>query len=403
VGGEAGRVTGVAVRLLGPVLLTVDGAPAPLAGARQRALLAALATAPDTAVTADRLAEAVWSDTGRPAARSTLHVHVHQVRRALGPHAEALRYGPAGYRLAVATDLADVEAALRRARAADRAGDAVAAAAGYRAALDRWRGELCADLPAHEYFAANRAMYEAVRLDTLDAVLAVELRLATPDLVPELEALVERHPLRERFWGHLMAALYRDGRQADALAAFQRARRGLAVELGLDPGPALRELERAILGHADTSHVLQLAAPRPAGAGRPALTWLDGTGTIRRRELTEPGDLVIGRADDADVSLSWDPAASRRHAVVRVAAGGVVTVADLGSSNGTQVNGTTVEPPARLPLRPGDLVRCGDSVLALTAPSPARAAAGDPARADARTAPRAALDDPAGPSRQHRV
>ena len=374
---QAEQTIGLGVGLLGPVVLTVDGDAVALAGARQRALVAALTAAAGTAVSADRLAEAVWSDTGQPAARSTLHVHVHQVRRALGRQGAALQHGPAGYRLVAASDVQAVEDGLRRARAADRAGDAAAAAAGYRSALARWRGEFCADLPDHGYFVAARTVYETVRLDATEAAIAVELRLGTPGLVPELEDLVLRHPLRERFWGHLMVALYRDGRQADALAAFRRARQVLSTELGLDPGSALRELEQAILGQAATSQLLRVVAPQPAGAGRPALTWLDAAGAVRRRELPGAGELVIGRAEDADVSLSGDAAVSRRHAAVRVAVGGVVVIVDLGSRNGTFLNGAKLGLSDSTPARSGDLVRCGDTVLAFTTPAPPGAVARD--------------------------
>jgi DNA-binding SARP family transcriptional activator len=399
---QAEQVPGLGVGLLGPVVLTVDGEPVALAGARQRALLAALTAAAGTAVPADRLSEAVWSDTGQPAARSTLHVHVHQVRRALGHQAAALRLGPAGYQLVAASDVQAVEDGLRRARAADRAGDAAAAAAGYRSALARWRGEFCADLPDHEYFHAARAVYETVRLDATEAALAAELRLGMPGLVPELEELVLRHPLRERFWGHLMVALYRDGRQADALATFRRARHVLSAELGLDPGSALRELEQAILGQAATSQLLRVVAPQPAGTGRPVLTWLDAAGGVRRRELPGAGELVIGRAEAADVSLSGDAAVSRRHAAVRVAGGGEVTVADLGSRNGTFLNGARLGPSDAARVRSGDLLRCGDTVLAFTTPAQKGAVTSDELLLPTRTgagAPLAhvALGAPAAP------
>ncbi|WP_164842216.1 BTAD domain-containing putative transcriptional regulator [Actinoplanes solisilvae] len=386
---QAERVLGPGVGLLGPVVLTVDGEPVALAGARQRALLAALTAAAGAAVPADRLAEAMWSDTGQPAARSTLHVHVHQLRRTLGPQAAALQYGPAGYRLVAASDVQAVEDGLRRARAADQTGDVAGAAAGYRSALARWRGEFCADLPDHDHFHAARTVYETIRLDAMEAVLAAELRLGMPGLVPELEDLVLRHPLRERFWGHLMVALYRDGRQADALAAFRRAREVLAAELGLDPGSALRELERAILGQAATSQVLRVVAPQPIAAGRPVLTWLDAAGAVRRRELPRTGELLIGRAEAADVSLSGDAAVSRRHAAVRVAGGGDVTVADLGSRNGTFLNGAKLGPSDGTQVRSGDILRCGDTVLAFTTPARKEAVASDglllPTRTDAGT------------------
>ena len=136
----------VAVGLLGPVTLAVDGRSVPLAGLRRRAIVAVLAAA-RAAVPLDRPADAVWSDTGRPPARNTVEVHVHQLRQLLGPHSTALRHTPAGYRLAdVQVDVHVAEAGLRAARTGERAADLVGAAAAYSAVLARWRGEFCADL-----------------------------------------------------------------------------------------------------------------------------------------------------------------------------------------------------------------------------------------------------------------
>lgn len=258
-----------------------------------------------------------------------------------------------------------VEDGLRRARAADRAGDVRAAASAYRAALACWRGEFCADLVDLEHFRAARAFYETLRLDAQEAAIAAELRIGVPGLAAELDSLVERHPLRERLWGQLMVALYRDGRQADALTAYRRARAVLADEAGLDPGALLRHLERAILDQAGTTALLQVVAPG-GPAARPVLTWLDGSRVPRTRELPVSGRLVIGRDPAADVALAWDAAASRRHAAV-VVGGGTATLADLGSRNGTFHNGERVV--ADRPLRPGDLVRCGDTVLAVSGPA----------------------------------
>jgi DNA-binding SARP family transcriptional activator len=363
----------IVVGLLGPVVLTVDGQPRPVGGLRRRAVLAVLAASSGAAVPVQRLHDAVWSDTGNPAAKTTLQVHVHGLRQVLAPHGDAVQHTPAGYRLAAATDVGQAEDALRRARAAERAGDAAGAARGFRAALALWRGEFCADLADFGYLHAARGLYDKLRLDALEAALGAELRIGTPGLVGELEALVERHPLRERMWGQLMVALYRDGRQADALHAYQRARAVLADEAGLDPGAALRRLESAILGQAGTAELLRFGAPDAAAPGRAALTWLDADGLPRRRELPGSGELVIGRAGSADIALTWDAAVSRRHAAV-AAHGGAVVVRDLGSRNGTFHNGQPVPGGAGgVPLRARDLLRCGDTLLAVNGPPERRA------------------------------
>lgn len=353
----------LAIGVLGPVTCTVDGDPVPLAGLRRRALVAVLATA-RTAVPHDRLAAAVWSDTGEPPSRNTVQVHVHQLRQALGPYSPALRHTSAGYRLdGPEIDVTAAEGALRRARAADQARDDRGAATAYREVLARFRGAFCADLTELEYFRAARTFYDTLRLDAHEAALAAELRLRTPGLVGELEQLVARHPLREGLWGSLMIALYREGRQADALAAYRRARAALVDEAGLDPGVLLRDLERAILAQAGTTAVLALVAP--AGARRPGLTWLDGTGTVRRRDLPAEGALRIGRDPTAEIALTWDGTVSRAHAEIRVR-GGAATVADLGSRHGVHLDGERVTESR--PLRVGDLLRCGDTVLAVTGP-----------------------------------
>jgi DNA-binding SARP family transcriptional activator len=365
----------IEVGLLGPVTLSVDGRGIALAGTRRRALVAVLA-ASRSPVPFDRLTDAVWSDGAAPPARNTVQVHVHQLRQAIAPRSPALRHTPAGYRLDDAVvDVRLVEDGLRAARAAERAGDLVGASSSLRAALGRFRGEFCADLPEHAYFRAARTFYETLRLDAHEAAVAVDLRLGRGGLVGELEGLLERHPLRERLWGQLMVALYRDGRQADALATFRRARAVLAEEAGVDPGRALRRIERAVLDQAGTASLLHLVAPAGAAPGRPVLTWLDGTGTARTLRLPLDGRLEIGRDPAAEVPLTWDAAASRRHAEIVVEAGRAVVV-DHGSRNGTFHNGERLGSAAR-ELRPGDLLRCGATMLLLSAAVIGRAA--DPA------------------------
>lgn len=365
------------VRLLGPVELEVGGRTVGVGGVRPRALLAVLAAADGAVVPVERVAGAVWSDRERPGTRGTLHVHVHAVRQSLGDASAALEHTPGGYRLTGAdVDVRLVQDAISLARSADRAGDADGAAGAYRRALGHWRGEFCSDLPDHTAFGPARTLYEGMRLEALQARITADLRRgAREGMVDELGALVDRYPLRERLWGQLMVALYADGRPADALECYRRARSVLADEAGLDPGTALRELERAVLDRAGTTALLRLAAPGSVAAGTTAaLTWVDPGGRVRVRPLGGQR-LTLGRSPDADVPLHHDPAVSRTHAAV-TPSGGRWVLADLGSRNGTFRNGVRVGPEGT-PLAAGDLLRCGDSVVAVVDTRGGRGAAGD--------------------------
>src|SRR5581483_10777543 len=245
--------------LLGPLVVSVDGEPVPLGGRRQRALLGALLLQPNRIVSLDHLIDAVWGEAAPDTARNTVQVYVSQLRKLLPDG--ALETAPPGYRLAVAAETIDAFELERRAdegRAALAAGDAARAAETLRAALDLWRGSPLPDLDG-VVAVAEVARLEELRLAATEDLVDAELALGRQArLVGELERLVAEHPLRERLRAQLMLALYRSGRQADALAVYQRARRTLLDELGLEPGESLRELERRILAH-DPS--LDLVAP----------------------------------------------------------------------------------------------------------------------------------------------
>ncbi|WP_204041754.1 BTAD domain-containing putative transcriptional regulator [Acrocarpospora phusangensis] len=240
-------MTPVRVRLLGPVDVTVDGAPQPVPGLRRKAVLAILALRQGEVVNADRLIEIVWD--GRPpaTAMNTLQSHVSYLRRALGrPGAIVAR--PPGYMLDLGEDATDVRLAERLIEQARAAADPAARVDLLDRALELWRGPPLADVGDLPWFGDEAERLERVR--RLAEQARVEARLALGGhlrLVPELEGLTERHPFDEDLNGLLMLALYRSGRQADALAAFQRLRTRLREELGIDPGVPLRELESAIL------------------------------------------------------------------------------------------------------------------------------------------------------------
>jgi predicted ATPase/DNA-binding SARP family transcriptional activator len=240
---------GIEFRVLGPVEAVQDGEALRLGGRRQRALLALLLLHPEQPVSADWLTEELWH--GRPpaGADTSLRVYVSRLRGALEEGALVAR--PPGYVLEVGPeriDAASFERLLRDGRDALVRGAAGLAADRLRAALALWRGRALADVADSGALAAEAQRLDELRLVCREELIDAELALGRhAELVAELEQLVTEQPLREHLWRQLVIALYRSERQADALAAYRRARALLADELGLEPGEELRALERAVL------------------------------------------------------------------------------------------------------------------------------------------------------------
>ena len=253
--------------MLGPVEVRRDGRELPLGGPKQRALLAILLLNANEAVSRDRLIDGLWGERPPPTAAHTLDNYVSRLRKLLGGERIARR--PPGYVLHLAAEELDLERfehLLERGRDQVARGDPAEGAATLRSALALWRGPALADL-LYEPFAATEAeRLEQRRLAALEERIDAELASGrSRELIPELEALAAAHPFRERLLGQLVLALYRAGRQSDALANLQAARRRLAEELGLEPGPQLRELERQILVH---DPALGPPLPKAKGIGR---------------------------------------------------------------------------------------------------------------------------------------
>jgi DNA-binding SARP family transcriptional activator len=232
-------------RILGPLEVVDDGRPVPLDRRRMRALLAFLLLHANELVSADRLIDEVWGPEPPKTAGASLQNYVSRLRKAIGTDAVVLQ--PPGYVLRVDPERFDL-ARFERLTAEARGAEPRERAEKLRAALALWRGPALDDL-AFEPFARDEVgRLEEARLAALEDCIGAELELGRDgDLVGELEELVEQHPLRERFRAQLMRALYRAGRQADALGAFQAAREVLTEELGLEPGEELRSLQQAIL------------------------------------------------------------------------------------------------------------------------------------------------------------
>ena len=235
-------------RLLGPIEVFDGTSNLPLGGPKPRTLLVQLVLHLDRRVPAGRLIGAVWGDEPPPAVRNSLQTYASHLRKVLG--AERLEGGAAGYVLHGTPDEVDAvrfERLVDHARAVG-ATDPAGAVGAYRDALALWRGPALDDLSDQPSLQSEIARLEELRLAAVEERLGLELVLGRhAELVPELEQLTVQHRLRERFWAQLMVALYRAGRQADALAAFDRARRLLAEELGVDPSPELRRVHEQVL------------------------------------------------------------------------------------------------------------------------------------------------------------
>ena len=242
------------VRLLGNLHVVVDGTAGVISGAGERALLALLALNAGRVVSADGLVDALWGERLPANPGNALQTRVSKLRRvlaSLGADSSAVATVPHGYRLDIEPSQVDArqfEHDLALGRAATDRGDTDEAYRRYTAALALWRGAALADFPEDTWASAEAVRLNGLRLAALAERIDLDLAAGRhAGVVSELEALVVEHPLREGLHAQLMLALYRSGRQADALAAYQRARDTLDSELGLDPSGELRRLEAAIL------------------------------------------------------------------------------------------------------------------------------------------------------------
>jgi DNA-binding SARP family transcriptional activator/streptogramin lyase len=364
----------VEVRILGPVEVWVDGKPVDL-GVRQRALLALLVLHRGEVVSTDRLIGELWAKGPPPTAAKVLQNLVSQLRRALGPEFDgAVVTRPPGYALELAEDAVDANRFERLAAAGRREleSDPAEAAERLRTALALWYGTPLAEF-AYEDFARHEiARLDELRLAALEDRIDADLRLGRhAALVPELETLVAAHPLRERLLGQQMLALYRAGRQADALAAYRNARTAVREELGLEPSLALRQLEQAILSQ-DPALGEPSRLPRPpVGRRRLGLVVAAAVAAIAAVSV----GLVLALRDGSSVAVlpnsivEIDPATNR--VVDSIVVGGEPGQVRL-LAGGVFVTSVKNETLARIDVRTGDVTTSGEH-----AAGPGIAAAGD--------------------------
>jgi YVTN family beta-propeller protein len=334
----------VEFRILGPLEVAAHGRPVSVGAPKVRALLVVLLLRRGEVVTTDRLIDALWGERALDTAVKTVQVYVSNLRKALGDGVLVTRGG--GYVLE--TEPGQVDADRFEALAADgrralESGDGRRAGALLRQALALWRGPPLAEFAYEQFAQTEIARLEEARLealeDRIDADLAAGERAG---LVGELEALAAEHPLRERLHGQLTLALYRSGRQADALEHYRNARQSMVEQLGLEPGPRLQELERAILAHDPTLD------PPPRTSGPPA------TGSRRswRGEwlIAAAGAILLIAIVAVAVKLSGSATSAVR---VRVAANSVAVI---------DPHSNTVVASAAVGTRPGPIVFGAESL-----------------------------------------
>ncbi|WP_086571480.1 BTAD domain-containing putative transcriptional regulator [Streptomyces alboverticillatus] len=287
------------IRVLGPLEVLAEGRPLALPAGRARIVLAVLALHAGRTVSVDRLIEAAWGEDSPATARAQVQALVSALRRALAvadPRSQAIETHNGGYALradGVRTDLASFTGRIRQGRAVAAAGRHGEAVGLFRAALALWRGPAFGGFSSR-LLEAEAAQCEEIRLAVLEECIGVELDLGLPtpnmDLMTELRAITVAHPLRESAQRLRMIALHRAGRPAEALTAFHEARRALADELGVEPGPALRALYQQIL--TEDPGLAPEGADRPRQAGS-----LASRCTLfgRERDITGLVGLVLER------------------------------------------------------------------------------------------------------------
>ncbi|WP_069165515.1 BTAD domain-containing putative transcriptional regulator [Nocardia altamirensis] len=366
------------VRVLGPVRLLVGGEPVAVGGPKPRALLAALTVNRRRAVSSAALADMVWNEDPPDSYAASLQVFVSNIRKALRNSgvdpAAVLRTESSGYRLEVAEEACDLgrfEATREAATRAAEIGDHNGASQLFGAALREWSGRALADLAGLQFADGFATAMDEERLLVASARIDAEIACGrASSVIGELVSMTTEQPLREPLWGQLITALYLSGRQADALDACRRVRAVLAEELGIDPGPALIELEQRVLRQEPLSTVELRQVERMAAAMTETVT--EAPSAVRSGQLRLPdgrvvsiaqGGLRIGRMTDNDLVLD-DPKASRYHAHIMPSRAGLL-IKDLHSANGVYVNDDPIESGAL--LADGDQIRIGATMLTFQA------------------------------------
>ena len=351
----------VEFRLLGPFEVRSGQRMILSGGGKRRAVLAVLLLSANEAVSVERLIDALWGETAPSSAVNLVQGYVSDLRRILEPDRPPRASGQRlvsshGYRLVVSKDECDLmrfDALLGKARSAQETGDLSAASGLLSRALGEWRGAPLLDFTAEQFTSAASTRLQEARLSAVEAAAEVELSLGRPDrALCYLLDLSDAHPFRERLAELRILALYRSGRQADALAVYETTRLGLADELGVDPGPALRKLHLEMLRQepslvatappviADVLPALPVALSSFVGRERELESVLQMLGSHRLVTLTGPGGSGKTRL------------ATEAGTVVRAAGEREVAFVDLTPVRAARLVGAAIADACRLRVRP---------------------------------------------------
>lgn len=357
--------------VLGPLQMSAGATDVPLGTPKQRAVLAMLLINCRRVVGADSLIDAVWGGRSPDGLRATLHAYVSNLRRLIAgvgadPHA-VLASAPPGYRL----EIANVQSDFGRFAIEKHAGVSAAAAGRFEdasghlvAGLAEWRGPVLEDLSDFSFVEPFARALAEDRVVAQTAHAEAEIACGRPyTVVGELETLTAEHPYREPLWVQLITAYYVSDRQSDALDAYHRLRTTLDEDLGIDPGPTVRDLFERILRQEplDVQGTARATAEETIIVSeREATAYDSGTAALReadgQRYPLVGSATRIGRSSDNDIVLA-DGTVSRHHAVINDT-GTSFVITDLGSANGVHVHGQRIR--ASAPLDDGDRIRIGD-------------------------------------------
>ena len=364
-------------RILGPLEVRDGETALHLGGAKQRGVLALLLLHPNEVVSTGRLIDQLWGDSPPDDAATALQAHVSRLRKALPGGRSILVTEPPGYALRLEpgqVDLQRFEQSVDDGCTALAAGDAERAASQLREALQLWRGRPLADLEDEPFARDATSHLEDAWLAALESRIDADLALGRDaELVTELRALVRAHPLREGLRAKLMLALYRAGRQAEALDVYADARRALVEELGLEPGPDLQRLQQAILGHDP-----ELEPPRgrfPAGRRRRALVAAAAAAVLvvaalaatyalwrdEERERLVPGEGAIVTLDAADGSVRRSISTGRTPGAIAVR-DGVAWIVDADAQTVLRLSESSRVETLSTGATPTDIAAGADSI-----------------------------------------
>jgi DNA-binding SARP family transcriptional activator len=360
---------GWSFQILGALEARCRGTVVALGGVKQQSVLAILLLEAGRPVPVNALITGLWGVDAPFTTTATLQVHIANLRKALTgsmgvDQPSPLKTRSPGYVLQVPSSSVDVHEFRRVVRQARLAVDVDSRRELLRHALAKWHGNALSGLEDQPFARSVVAYLAEERLEALEQRVQADLDAGEhAGLVSELRELTDLHPLRETYWAQLMLALYRCGRQAEALSAYRAAREQLVDELGLEPGPELRQLEADVLRQADD--LSWVAVPKASGTGTRTTVVHPSEASTRAATLTWPSGRIVlsdicslGREGDNSISLE-DPEASRHHASIRRTSDGFLFV-DQRSTNGSFVNGERVSDRM---LADGDVIRVGQVEL----------------------------------------